>query len=269
MRLAAFLLLAAVAGPAAAQRADLVIRDELRVCADPANLPFSNQKREGFENRIAQIVADDLGLPLAYVWFPQVIGFVRNTLNARQCDLLMGTVSSDSIVETTGPYYHTGYMIVTRASDPPPPDSLGDPAFAGKRIGIVAATPPTALLLKHDLMRQVEAYALAVDTRHGVPAHQMLQDLVDGKIDVALAWGPVAGYAIARERLPLRAELLQPEPDTPRLDYRISMGVRANEPDWRRRINQAVQRHQPEITAVLREYGVPLLDEQGRLIPPS
>lgn len=251
-----------------AQRADLVIRDELRVCADPANLPFSNQKREGFENRIAQILADDLGLPLAYVWFPQVIGFVRNTLNARQCDLVMGTVSSDSIVETTGPYYHTGYMIVTRASDPPPPASLGDPAMAGKRIGIVAATPPTALLLKHDLMRQVEAYALAVDTRQGVPARQMLQDLVDGRLDVALVWGPVAGYAIAHEGLPLRAELLQAEPDTPRLDYRISMGVRANEPEWRRRIQQAVQRHQPEITAVLREYGVPLLDEQGRLIPP-
>lgn len=268
MRRAALLLLAAIAGPAAAQRGDLVIRDELRVCADPANLPFSNQKQEGFENRIAQIIADDLGLPLSYVWFPQVIGFVRNTLNARQCDLIMGTVSSDSIVETTGPYYHTGYMIVTRASDPPL-DSLSDPAMAGKRIGIVASTPPAGMLLKHDLMRQVRTYALAVDTRQGVPAHMMLQDLVNGEIDVALVWGPVAGYAIAREGMPLRAELLEAEPGTPRLDYRISMGVRANEPEWRRRINQTMQRHQAEITAVLRDYGVPLLDEQGRLIPPS
>lgn len=270
MRRAAVLLLAALAGPAAAQQPiELALRDEMRVCADPSNLPFSNEQQEGFENRIAKIVADDLGVPVSYLWFPQTVGFLRNTLNARQCDVVMGTVSGDSLLDTTSPYYHTAYMIATRASDPAAPHAVGDPAMRGKRIGIVAATPPSALLLKHDLMPQVEAYALRVDTRQGIPARQMLQDLVDGKIDVALVWGPVVGYAIKHDGLPIRAELLPTEPDTPRLDYSISIGVRTGEPEWRRSIGQAVQRHQAEITAVLQEYGVPLLDEQGNRIPPS
>lgn len=269
MRRAALLLLAAVAGPAAAQqRVELGMRDELRVCADPGNLPFSNQQQQGFENRVAQLIADDLKLPVSFVWFPQTVGFLRNTLSARQCDLVMGTVSSDSLLETTSPYYHTAYMIATRADDPAPPRAVGDPAMAGKRIGIVASTPPAGLLIKHDLMRQVEAYPLNVDTRQGIPARRMLQDLAEGKIDVALVWGPVVGYAIKREGLPLRAELLPTEPDMPRLDYSISVGVRAGEPEWRRRVGQAVQRRQAEITALLHDYGVPLLDPQGRRIPP-
>ena len=116
MRRAALLLLAAVAGPAAAQqRVELGMRDELRVCADPGNLPFSNQQQEGFENKVAQLIAADLKLPVSFVWFPQTVGFLRNTLSARQCDLVMGTVSSDSLLETTSPYYHTAYMIATRA----------------------------------------------------------------------------------------------------------------------------------------------------------
>ncbi len=273
MKRAGLALLAAVAalafaGPVAAQqRVELGMRDEVRVCADPGNLPFSNQKREGFENRIAQIIADDLELPVSFVWFPQTVGFLRNTLSARQCDLVMGTISSDSLLETTSPYYHTAYMIVTRADDPAPPRSVGDPAMAGRRIGIIASTPPAGLLIKHDLMRQVEAYPLNVDTRQGIPARRMLQDLAEGRIDVALVWGPVVGYAIKQEGLPLRAELLPNEPDMPRLDYSISVGVRAGEPEWRRRVGQAVQRHQGEITALLRDYGVPLLDERGQPLP--
>ena len=269
MRRVALLLLAAVASPAAAQqRVELGMRDEVRVCADPGNLPFSNQRQEGFENRVAQIIADDLKLPVAFVWFPQTVGFLRNTLSARQCDLVMGTISSDSLLETTSPYYHTAYMIATRADDPAPPRAVGDPAMVGRRIGIVASTPPAGLLLKHDLMRQVEAYPLNVDTRQDIPARRMLQDLVDRKIDVALVWGPVVGYAIKREGLPLRAELLPNEPDMPRLDYSISVGVRAGEPEWRRRVGQAVQRRQAEIAAMLHDYGVPLLDEQGRRVAP-
>jgi quinoprotein dehydrogenase-associated probable ABC transporter substrate-binding protein len=259
------LLAAAVAaglsGPAWAQRAELITRSELRVCADPNNLPFSNKAGEGFENRIAEIIGADLGVPVTYVWFPQVVGFVRNTLRTRACDLVMGAVSGDSIMDTTNPYYHTGYMLVTRAADGIDAHSVGDPALADKRFGIIAATPPTDLLLRHGLLDHTQSYALAVDTRFEHPAQAMLQDLADGKIDVALVWGPIAGYAITHDHLPLKAVFLEAEPGAPRLDYRIAMGVRANEPEWRRRINQAIGRHQKEIAAVLAEYGLQSVDD--------
>ena len=265
---AAALAAAVLAGPAAAQRAELITQSELRVCADPRNLPFSNEAKQGFENRIADIVGRDLELPVSYVWFPQVTGFVRNTLRARECDLVMGAVSGDGIMDSTNPYYHTGYMLVTRTADGITATSVGDPALRDKRFGVIAATPPTDLLLRHDLMGHMSAYSLRVDTRISNPAREMLQDLVDGKIDVALAWGPVAGYAIKRDHLPLTARFIEPEPGAPRLDYHIAMGVRAGEPEWRRRINQAIGRHGPEIAAVLAEYGVPQLDAQGRPAAP-
>jgi len=253
--------------PAWAQRAEMISRTELRVCADPHNLPFSNEAREGFENRIAEIIGADLELPVTYVWFPQVTGFVRNTLRARECDLVMGTVTGDGIMDSTNPYYHTGYMIVTRTADGITARSVGDPALAAKKFGVIAATPPTDLLVRHHLMDQVKPYSLRVDTRISNPPRAMLQDLVDGVIDVALIWGPPAGYAIKREQLPLTANPIEPEPNAPRLDYRIAMGVRANEPEWRRRINQAIGKHKTEIAGVLANFGVPMLDEQGRSVP--
>ena len=255
----AAMLLGAV--PAYAQRAELIARTALRVCADPNNLPYSNQAEEGFENRIAAIVGTDLGLPVAYVWFPQVTGFVRNTLRAHECDLVMGTVTGDSVMDSTNPYYHTGYMIVTRTADGLTAQRVDDPALAGKRFGVIAATPPTDLLVRHGLMDHVRPYALRVDTRISNPPRAMLQDLVDGAIDVALLWGPAASYAIQHDHLPLTAAFLQSEPNAPRLDYRIAMGVRTNEPEWRRRINQAITKHAVEIAAILTDYGVPSLDD--------
>jgi quinoprotein dehydrogenase-associated probable ABC transporter substrate-binding protein len=252
---------------AAAQTTELISRTELRICADPTDLPFSNKQGEGFENKIGAIIGKDLNLPVANVWFPQVVGFVRNTLRARQCDLVMGAVSGDDVMENTNPYYHTAYMIVTRTDSGITAHSLGDPALADKRIGSVAATPPTDLLLKHDLMAHVTSYSLAVDTRYESPPRAMIQDLLDNKIDVALLWGPFAGYFIKKEQLPLRAVFLDSEEGSPRLDFHIAMGVRANEPEWRRRINLAIQRHQPEINAILQDYGVPQLDEQNHPIP--
>ena len=242
---------------------ELVSRTELRVCADPNNLPFSNDKREGFENKIAEIIGKELNLPVSYVWFPQVVGFVRNTLQARQCDLVMGTVSGDGMMDNTNAYYHTGYMIVSRTEDGIGATGLGDPALADKRIGLIAATPPTDLLLRHGLMPHVTSYALAVDTRYNSPARAMIQDILDRKIDVGLLWGPLAGYYIKHEALPLKAAFLDSEPDSTRLDFRIAMGVRPGEPEWRRRINAALEKHRAEVAQVLAGYDVPLLDEQG------
>lgn len=255
----ALLAVAGLAGAAQAQRAELITRTELRVCADPNNLPFSDEKGEGFENKIADIIGADLGLPVSYVWFPQVVGFVRNTLRIRACDLVMGTAGGDGVMETTNPYYHAGYMLVTRRADEIAAHAVTDPALDGKRFGIVAATR-TNLLLRHGLLGRTRSYALAADTRFYHPARAMLDDLVAGEIDVALVWGPIVGYAIKHDHLPLRAVFLDPEPDLPRLDYRIAMGVRANEPEWRRRINQAIMRHQKEIAEVLAGYGVETIE---------
>jgi quinoprotein dehydrogenase-associated probable ABC transporter substrate-binding protein len=257
----------AAAGPARAQRAELDMPGQLRVCADPHDLPYSNREKQGFENKIASIIASDLGVPLTYYWFPQTVGFVRQTLRKRLCDLIMGVVAGDSGIDTTIPYYHTGYMLVTRKSEHIDADSVADPALASKRFGLVAATPPTDLLLKHHLLGQTTSYPLYVDTRHHNSVRDMLQDLVDGKIDVGLAWGPIVDYAIKHDHLPLKAVFLKGEPDTPRLDYRIAMGVRPNEPLWRRRIDRAIQKHRSEIDAVLAQYGIETIKDENASTP--
>jgi quinoprotein dehydrogenase-associated probable ABC transporter substrate-binding protein/PQQ-dependent catabolism-associated CXXCW motif protein len=252
-----------------AQTAELGSRTELRVCADPNSLPFSNRQQQGYENKIADLIGKQLNLPVTYTWFPQVVGFVRNTLQAQLCDLVIGTVTGDTIMDTTTPYYHSGYMLVTRTQDAISATAIGDPALADERFGLIAATPPTDLLLRHGLLGHTKSYSLAVDTRYDNPSRAMIQDLLDGRIDVALLWGPIAGYIIAKEHLPLHAAFLASEPGSPRLDYHIAMGMRVNEPEWRRRINQIIHAQQPQITAILMEYGIPLLDERNQPIAPS
>jgi ABC-type amino acid transport substrate-binding protein len=155
-------------------------------------------------------------------------------------------------------------MIVSRTEDGIGATGLGDPALADKRIGLIAATPPTDLLLRHGLMPHVTSYALAVDTRYDSSARAMIQDILDRKIDVGLLWGPLAGYYIKHEALPLKAAFIDSEPDSTRLDFRIAMGVRPGEPEWRRRINAALEKHRAEVAQVLAGYDVPLLDEQGQ-----
>jgi quinoprotein dehydrogenase-associated probable ABC transporter substrate-binding protein len=253
--------------PAMSQSGEIIDRTELRVCADPNNLPFSNDKKEGFENKIAQLLGDELHLPVSYVFFPQVIGMVRNTLRMRACDLLMGAVAGDDVVQTTNPYYYSGYVAVFPSSSGFAFKGFDDPRLRTMRIGIVGATPPSDLLVRHELMAQARPYALMVDTRFDSPTHQMIEDLVKGEIDIGFLWGPIAGYYIKRDKLPLAVAMLPDEPDAPRMAYHIAMGVRANEAEWRRRINGVLVKRQKEITAILRDYGVPLLDEQGRLLP--
>jgi len=241
-------------------------RSELRVCADPSNLPYSAQDQSGFENRIAALFAEDMHLKVTYTWFPQVTGFVRNTLGAQKCDLVMGTVSGEDMMANTTAYYHTGYMIVTRTADHVTATSLADPVFKGKKIGLIARTPPSDEVVTHDLMGQAKAYEFTTDTRYSNPSHDMLMDLVAGRIDVALLWGPIAGYHIKHESLPLKAAFLTADPGGPRLDYHIAMGVRGNEADWRRTISDEIVKNQTKIQDILVSYGVPLLDEQGRPI---
>jgi quinoprotein dehydrogenase-associated probable ABC transporter substrate-binding protein len=253
---------------AAETTGDLVAKDALRVCADPNDLPYSNEQHEGFENKIAELLGKDLSLPVQYVWFPQVVGFVRNTLRAGQCDLVMGTVAGDELMQTTTPYYYTSYVAIFRKDKPVDFSNFDDPKLKSLHIGVVSRTPPADLLVRHGLMANAKPYALTVDTRYESPTHQMVSDVESGTIDAGLLWGPIAGYYIHRDHLPLSMTLLKSEPGAPRMAYHVAMGVRANEPDWRRRLNAAIHRHEPEITGILRDYGVPLLDEKGNPLSP-
>ena len=254
--------------PAAGQNPDIAERKVLKVCADPNNLPFSDEKKEGFENKIAELLGTAHGLKVEYTWFPQTIGFVRNTLRAYRCDLVIGTVAGDESMQTTNPYYFTTYVMLYRSDKGLSLKGLQDPQLARLRLGVVSATPPSDLLVRHALMANAKPYPLSVDTRVESPTHQMVKDLMAGRIDVGLLWGPIAGYYRQHDKLPLTLVPLADEAGAARMKYHIAMGVRPNEPEWRRRVNVMILEQQPQLTAILREYGVPLLNEQGELTNP-
>ena len=252
---------------AAAQSSpDMASQTELRVCADPHNLPFSNEKGEGFENKIAALLAKDMSVKLDYTWFPDSQGFVRATLMKHRCDLVVGTVAGVEDMATTSPYYHTTYVMVTRLSDPVPSGKVSDWKVAGRRFGIVAGTPPTDLIVEHNLMDQTAIYSLVVDTRVEQPAYQMVKDVAAGRVDIGLVWGPIAGYAIQNDKLPLRITRLDPEDSKVRLDYRIAMGVRPGDVDFRRKLNGLLAKDQGAIQQILASYNIPMVDEQGALV---
>ncbi len=265
---AALAILLLIAGPAAAQTGELVATDALRVCADPANLPFSNERGEGFENRIAALLGRSLDRKVDYVFFPQVQGFVRNTLRAGRCDLVMGTVAGDELTQNTNPYYHTTYVIAFRRGTEAPPERLDDPRMKQLRIGAIARTPPVDLLARNGLLTNTRFFPLSVDTRHESPGADLVRAVAEGELDAALVWGPIAGYQAKVKGLPIELRALPSEPGAARMDFRITMGVRGQEPEWRRRINAVIREHQGEIDGILHDYGVPLLDVQGQLRPP-
>jgi len=238
----------------------------LRVCADANNLPYSNKTEEGFENKIARLIAGELGLPVRYTWWPQTIGFVRNTLRLRRCDLIVGIGTGNELVQNTNPYYRSVYTMVYRGNSGLRATRLSDPALKSLRFGVVAGTPPATLLAMYDLIGQARPYQLTVDTRYFSPARQAIDDVAAGTIDVALIWGPMAGFFAKQQKVPLVVVPLLHEMAKVRLDFRVSMAVRVNEPKWKRQLNDILDRLQPKIDVILKEYGVPLLDEQGRLI---
>lgn len=260
-------LLAAAALAAEGSRVDLVNRLSLRVCADPANLPFSNDKGEGFENKIAEIVAAELKVPVEYVWFPQATGFVRNTLFAKRCDVVLGYAQGDELVLNTNHYYRSVYTLVYRAGQGlDGVDSLADPRLKEKRLGVVAGTPPSTIMAARGLIATAKAYPLMVDRRYDSPAERMIADIRSGEIDAGVLWGPIAGYFAGRNGEKLVVVPLVKETFGPRMAYRITFGVRQGEDDWKRELNVLIAKLQGRLDAVLLEYGVPLLDEQDHLI---
>jgi quinoprotein dehydrogenase-associated probable ABC transporter substrate-binding protein len=261
------IVLVVSAGGVRAQRIDLVDRTTLRVCSDPANLPFSNERGEGFENKIAEIVAGELKLPIEYTWFPQATGFIRQTLFSKRCDVVMGYAQGDELVLNTNHYYRSTYALLYRKGNAlDGADTLGDPRLKDKRIGVIAGTPPGSVMARLGLIEHAKPYPLMVDRRYESPGERMIADIRAGDIDAGVLWGPIAGYFAPKAGPDLTVMPLLKETGTPRMAYRITFGVRPLEDDWKRQLNTLIAKRQGDLDAVLLQYGVPLLDEQSNLI---
>jgi quinoprotein dehydrogenase-associated probable ABC transporter substrate-binding protein len=247
---------------------ELVDPEVLRVCADPNNMPFSNEAGEGIENRLAELFAQKLGRKgVTYTFFPQVTGFVRNTLGANLCDVIMGYPQGDELVQNTNPYYRTTYALVFKpGSGLDGVESLDDPRLKGKRIGVIAGTPPATNLAKNGLIGNARPYHLMVDTRFDHPAEEMAADIRSGAIDAGLLWGPMAGYFAKEGEPQLTVVPLVKEKGGSRMAYRITMGVRPSDQEWKRQLNEVIRDNQAEINKILLGFGVPLVDEQDRPI---
>ena len=248
-------------------------RTLMRVCADPNNLPFSNRGGEGFENELATLIAKDLGLAVAYSWWPQRRGFVRNTLKLGNCDVVMGIAAESELVLATKPYYRSTYVFLTRRDAGPRVRSLDDTALRHLKIGVPLTggegnPPPAQSLADRGLTSRIEGYPLYGDYTKPNPPSALVDAVASGKVDVAIVWGPFAGYFARREGVPLRMTPVTPAIDRGILpyEYSIALGVRRGETAWRDRLQGALDRHRAEVARLLRAYGVPTVetDDEGR-----
>lgn len=254
-----------IVGPATAQTSDLVNRATLRVCADPADMPLSNEKGEGYENKIAELLAKDLGIPLAYTWFPQATGFYRMTLGIKRCDVVLGVVQGADPYLNTNAYVRSTSVLVVKPGGPlDGVDSLADPKLKDKKIGVVSGTPAASYLIKYGLMSRAKPYALTVDRRYFSPAEDMMKDIASGEIDAGVFWGPIGGYFA--QKAGFKTTSLVKEQDGPPMTYRLTFGIRPGEENWKHRLNDFITKHQAEINKILASYNVPLVDEQDKPI---
>lgn len=241
---------------------ELVDPDVFRACGDPRNMPFSNEKGEGFENKLAEMFAAKLGKKLSYTYFPQATGFVRMTLGSFRCDVIIGFPQGDDQAQVTIPYYRTTYALVTkRGSGLEDVNAIGDPRLKDKRIGIVARTPPSTNMAANGLLAHAKSYPLFVDTRTDSSAQAMMDDLAKGEIDCGILWGPLAGYYAQRADPPYVVVPLVNEKTGPQMTYRIGMGVRPSDQEWKRTLNRLIKENQVEINKLLISYNIPILDE--------
>ncbi len=260
-----------VAGCALAQAAvpatQPTARRDLVVCADPNNMPFSNQNRAGFENRLAELVAKDLGVPLRYLWWAQRRGYVRNTLTEAKCDLWPGVAAGLDRVLTTRPYYRSSYVFVTRADSRLSGLTLDDPRLKDRSVGVqmigndAMNTPPAHALARRGVVRNVRGYTLYGDYEHPNPPARIIDAVAKGEIEVGLVWGPLAGYFASLSPTPLVVQPVTPVLDAGVLPmtYEIAMGISCGEPTLKAQIDAILSREQPAIEHILDEYHVPRL----------
>lgn len=244
----------------------------LRVCADPNNLPYSNQAGEGFENRIAGLIAGKLGRPLQFVWRAQRRGFLREGLKAGECDLVTAEPSATFMILTTRPYYRSTYVFVSRPGDPVI-SSFDDPALRTKRIGVQLIgddgmnSPPAHALAKRGIIDNVRGFPVYGDYRKASPISNIVAAVANGEIDVAAVWGPVGGYFASRQNPPLIVTPIAAKlTDRIPMSFDISMGVRKSDPDLGEAVQRALDDLAPQIATILKAYGVPLAARPGQVL---
>jgi len=240
--------------------------DALRVCADPNNLPFSNARGEGFENRIAELIARDLGKRVEYTWWAQRRGFVRNTLNAGNCDLIVGVPEGYGMLRTTRPYYRSTYVFVTRRDRRLSISSLDDPALRALRVGVhligddYANSPAVYSLARRGMTTNVVGYTVYGDYSMPNPPARLIEAVENKDVDVAVAWGPLAGYFARTSHVPLDLRPVTPPRDgAMSYIFDIALGVRRRDSTDRALMDREIVRLQPRIDSILTSYGVPLV----------
>jgi quinoprotein dehydrogenase-associated probable ABC transporter substrate-binding protein len=240
-------------------------RNAFRVCSDPNNLPFSNQRRQGFENRIADLVARDLHSTVEYTWWAQRRGFVRNTLKADSCDVIMGVPTGFGMVAHTAPYYRSSYVFVSRKDRNLGIHSFDDPRLRRLKVGVQLIgddgmnTPPAHALANRGIIRNVKGYTVYGDYSEDSPPSKIISAVANGEVDVAVAWGPMAGYWARKSAVPLTLVPVQPQIDLPFLPFvfDIAIGVRRSDSTFRAQLDTVLVRRRPEIQRILEAYGIP------------
>lgn len=262
--------LAVVAAAFLVGSCSLVQQRHITACADPNNLPFSNRAGQGFENKLAEMIAADLHAKLDYVWWAQRRGYVRNTLNETKCDFWPGIGSNVEMVATSRPYYRSTYMFVTRQSDNLAGLTLDDPRLKRLRIGVqmigndATNTPPAHALASRGVIANVRGYMLYGDYRKPNPPEEIVEAVKRGDVDVALVWGPLAGYFAARSPVPLRLEPVTPwfaDMQWP-MQFDVSVGVQKDNQKLLKEVDEILARRSGKIHALLASYHVPVVQAQ-------
>lgn len=243
----------------------------LRVCADPNNLPFSNDRGEGFENRIAELVAQDLGARVEYTWHAQRRGFIRETLRAHECDVVAGVPSSFELALPTRPYYRSTYVFVYRQDRGFDIASFDDALLRTLRVGVqvigddYSNAPPAHALGNRGIINNVVGYTVFGDYSDAVPAAPIMNAVVDGTVDVAVVWGPLAGWYTRWHGAPLKLVPVEPQIDVPFLPFvfDIGMGVRREDVELKDELDAVLERRAADIDAILEEFGVPRVRSGG------
>lgn len=258
-------LLACGSGACARETAARPAPRELRVCADPNNLPFSNRRLQGFENELAAMIAREMDATVRYTWWAQRRGFIRNTLNAGTCDVVMGVPSSFELALVTRPYYRSTYVFLSRRDRHLNVRSFDDPVLRDLKIGVqiigddYANAPPAHAFARRGITGNLIGYTVYGDYREDSPPARIVRGVAEGEVDLAVVWGPLAGYFAPRQPVPLDMVPVAPQIDLPFLPfvYDISMAVRRSDPALEEELDGILERKQPEIDALLDRYGVP------------
>lgn len=254
--------------PAAAEE-----QQTFRVCADPNNMPFSNEAKEGLENKLAELFASELGEPVTYTWHAQRRGFIRQTLKADACDVIMGVPKQLDMVATTQPYYRSGYVFVSRTDRNLDIHSIKDARLRPLKIGVQLIgddgfnTPPAHALAAQGMIDNVVGFTVYGDYRHPNPPADIVKAVAEGKVDIAAVWGPLAGYFAKHSNVPLRTELITDTDSFAPLifQYDIALGVRKGDTERKTRLDRILKQKRPQISALLEQFGFPLAGQSEHL----